>query len=100
MIDLDIRAFFDSIPHELLLKAVSKHTNLGWVLLYVRRWLEAPLQREDGTIEARDRGNSARVGGDSPNAIANFDFEVALPYRRGEKIFLKPRRRSNTLSDG
>ena len=56
VIDLDIRAFFDSIDHELLLKAVSKHTDLPWVLLYVRRWLEAPLQREDGTIIARDRG--------------------------------------------
>jgi RNA-directed DNA polymerase len=56
VIDLDIRAFFDSIDHDLLLKAVSKHTDLRWVLLYVRRWLEAPLQREDGTIIARDRG--------------------------------------------
>ena len=56
VIDLDIRAFFDSIPHSLLLKAVSKHTDLPWVLLYVKRWLEAPLQREDGTIIERDRG--------------------------------------------
>jgi len=56
VIDLDIRAFFDSIPHPLLLKAVSKHTDLPWVLLYIKRWLEAPLQREDGTIVERDRG--------------------------------------------
>src|ERR1039458_9856311 len=56
VIDLDLKAFFDSIPHDLLLKAVSKHTDLAWVLLYVRRWLVAPLQREDGTIVERDRG--------------------------------------------
>lgn len=56
VIDLDLRAFFDSIDHDLLLKAVSKHTDLRWVLLYVKRWLEAPLQREDGTVVARDRG--------------------------------------------
>jgi len=56
VIDLDIRAFFDSIPHDLLLKAVSKHTDLRWVLLYVTRWLSAPLQREDGTVVQRDRG--------------------------------------------
>jgi RNA-directed DNA polymerase len=56
VIDLDLRAFFDSIDHDLLLKAVSKHTDLRWVLLYVQRWLEAPLQREDGTIIARDWG--------------------------------------------
>ncbi len=56
VIDLDLRAFFDSIDHDLMLKAVSNHTNLRWVLLYVKRWLEAPLQREDGTLVARDRG--------------------------------------------
>jgi RNA-directed DNA polymerase len=56
VIDLDLRAFFDSIDHDLMLKAVSKHTGLRWVLLYVQRWLEAPLQREDGTLVARDRG--------------------------------------------
>ena len=56
VIDLDLRSFFDSIDHDLLLKAVSKHTDLSWVLLYVKRWLKAPLQREDGTMVERDRG--------------------------------------------
>ena len=41
--EADIKNFFDSIDHDLLLKAVSKHTDLRWVLLYVKRWLEAPL---------------------------------------------------------
>lgn len=56
VIDLDLRSFFDSIDHDLLLKAVSKHTNLRWVLLYIQRWLKAPLEREDGTIIERDCG--------------------------------------------
>jgi RNA-directed DNA polymerase len=56
VIDLDIRAFFDSIPWDLMLKAVSKHTDLRWVLLYVERWLKAPLQMADGTVVQRDRG--------------------------------------------
>ncbi len=56
VIDLDIRAFFDSIPWNLMLKAVSKHTDLRWVLLYIERWLKAPLQMEDGTLVQRDRG--------------------------------------------
>lgn len=47
---------FDSIDHDLLLKAVSTHTDLPWVLLSVERWLEAPLQRDEGTIIERDRG--------------------------------------------
>ena len=80
VIDLDIRAFFDSIPHELLLKAVSKHTNLGWVLLYVRRWLEAPLQREDGTIEARDRGTpqGSAISPLLANLFLHYAFDVWL----------------------
>jgi RNA-directed DNA polymerase len=56
VIDLDLRSFFDSIDHDLLLKAVSKHTDLRWVLLYVERWLKAPLRKEDGTLVSRDRG--------------------------------------------
>ena len=56
-LDLDIRAFFDSISHELLLKAVRKHTKCGWVLLYIERWLTAPVQLEDGTLEPREKGS-------------------------------------------
>ena len=56
VLDLDIRAFFDSVPHDLVLKAGAHHTDLKWVLLYVQRWLIAPLQRPDGTLVARDRG--------------------------------------------
>jgi RNA-directed DNA polymerase len=56
VLDLDIRSFFDSVPHDLVLHAVAHHTDLRWVLLYVERWLKAPLQREDGSLVARDRG--------------------------------------------
>ncbi|MFC3456139.1 group II intron reverse transcriptase/maturase [Amycolatopsis speibonae] len=56
VIDLDIRAFFDTVPWDLVLKAVGHHTDQKWILLYVRRWLQAPLQRQDGTLVDRDRG--------------------------------------------
>jgi len=56
IIDLDIRAFFDSVPHELVVRAVRRHTDERWILLYVERWLKAPLQQEDGTLVQRDRG--------------------------------------------
>jgi len=56
VIDLDIRAFFDTVPHDLVLKAVAHHTDQRWILLYVQRWLEAPLQQADGALVARDRG--------------------------------------------
>jgi RNA-directed DNA polymerase len=56
VLDLDIRAFFDTVPWELILKAVARHTDERWVLLYVQRWLQAPLQVADGTLVERDRG--------------------------------------------
>ena len=55
-VDLDIRAFFDSVPHDLLLKAVAHHTDERWVLLYIARWLTAPMQMPDGTVVAREKG--------------------------------------------
>lgn len=57
MIDLDIQGFFDNLDHDLVLRAVAHHTDLPWVLLYVGRWLTAPVQRSDGTLVSRDRGS-------------------------------------------
>jgi len=68
VIDLDIRAFFDTVPWDLVVKAVQAHTDAPWVLLYVRRWLAAPLQQPDGTLTARHR---AGVGDYAPNALGN-----------------------------
>jgi RNA-directed DNA polymerase len=56
VIDLDIRAFFDSVDHTLMLKAVERHTDQKWILLYVQRWRVAPVRQQDGTLAARDRG--------------------------------------------
>jgi RNA-directed DNA polymerase len=56
VIDIDIRAFFDTVPWDLVVKAVQVHTDTLWVLLYVKRWLAAPLQQPDGTLTARHRG--------------------------------------------
>lgn len=56
VLDLDVRAFFDSVPHDLLLKAVAHHTQERWVLLYIERWLKAPMQMPDGTLIAREKG--------------------------------------------
>jgi RNA-directed DNA polymerase len=56
ILDLDVRAFFDSVPHDLLLKAVAHHTDERWVLLYIERWLTAPMSMSDGTMVAREKG--------------------------------------------
>ena len=83
VIDLDIKGFFDNLDHDLVLKAVAHHTDQRWILLYVRRWLKAPLQRPDGT---RSPGIAAarRAGDHAPNAMGNFCFDVTLSYRRLE----------------
>jgi RNA-directed DNA polymerase len=56
VIDLDIQKFFDSVPWDLVVRAVQVHTDQPWVVLYVKRWLQAPLQLPDGTLQQRDRG--------------------------------------------
>ena len=57
VLDCDIKAFFDEIDHELLMCAVRKHTDNRWLLLYIERWLKAPVQAEDGTLHSREKGS-------------------------------------------
>ena len=53
---MDIQKFFDSVPWDLIVKAVEANTDLPWVVLYVKRWLDAPVQNPDGSVLRRDRG--------------------------------------------
>src|SRR6266496_3053164 len=76
VLDLDLRSFFDSLDHSRVLKAVAHHTNLRWILLYVERWLKAPLQLEDGALKERDRG-SPQGSAISP-VLANIFLHYAL----------------------
>src|SRR4051812_37614251 len=56
VVDIDIQGFFDNVPHDPILRAMGRHTDKPWVLLYVQRWLTAPVQQQDGTLVARGRG--------------------------------------------
>jgi len=56
VVDLDIKGFFDHIDHELLMRAVRRHSQDKWVVLYIERWLKAPVQMPDGTLQERSRG--------------------------------------------
>lgn len=56
LIDLDIRGLFDNLDWSLILRAVRKYTQCPWVLLYVQRWLEAPMQTADETLVPRTKG--------------------------------------------
>lgn len=78
VIDLDIRAFFDTVPWDLVLKAVAHHTDQKWILLYVERWLMAPLQRQDGMLVARDRGTpqGSAISPLLANVFMHYAFDV------------------------
>jgi RNA-directed DNA polymerase len=78
VIDLDIKAFFDSLDHELVERAMAYHTNNPWVRLYVARWLRASVQRPDGTLEQRTKG-TPQGGVISPllaNLFLHYVFDV------------------------
>ena len=70
VVDLDVKAFFDSVPWDLMLKAVARHTDQKWVLLYVERWLKAPMLMPDGNLVTRTRGTPQ--GGPASPMIANI----------------------------
>ena len=74
VVDLDVRAFFDSVPWDLMLRAVAQQTDRKWVLLYLERCLKAPMQKADGTLVQRTRGTPQ--GGPVSPLIANLFLHV------------------------
>jgi RNA-directed DNA polymerase len=76
VIELDIRKLFDRIDHELLLKAVRKHTDSAWEILYIERWLKAPFQMADGSLVERTMGTPQ--GGVVSPVLANLFMHYAF----------------------
>ena len=76
VLDLDIVGFFDNLDHELLMRAVKKHTDYKWIVLYIERWLKAPAQLEDGTLVKREKGTPQ--GGVISPLLANLFLHYAL----------------------
>ena len=77
VVDLDVEKFFDSVRWDLMLKAVEAVSPEPWVLLYVKRWLAAPLQQPDGTLIERDRGTpqGSAVSPVLANLFMHFAFD-------------------------
>jgi len=77
VVDLDIKGFFDNIDHDLLLKGLRCYTQETWVLMYIERWLKAPVCKPDGSQEERDKG-TPQGGVISPllaNIFLHFVFD-------------------------
>jgi RNA-directed DNA polymerase len=83
ILEFDIKGLFDNIPHELIIKALEKHTENRWVKLYIGRWLKAPMQCEDGTLVERNKG-TPQGGVISPllaNLFMHYTFDRWLSKR-------------------
>lgn len=76
VVEYDIKGLFDNIDHELLLRALRKHCQTPWILLYIRRWLKAPMEDEDGRLGARTKGTPQ--GGVVSPLLANLFLHYAL----------------------
>ncbi len=76
VIDLDIKGFFDNINHEKLLAMVKYHNDEKWVSLYVKRWLGAGVEQEDGSIAERTKGTPQ--GGVISPLLANIYLQHYL----------------------
>ena len=92
VIDLDIKGFFDNIDHELMMQAVKRFTKEKYILLYVERWLKAPIQLKDGTIKVSESKGTPQGGVISPllaNIFLHFVFDMwigqILPKGRFER---------------
>ena len=77
-IDLDVQKFFDEAPWDLIVKAVEAVTDARWVLLYVKRWLAAPLQQPDGTLVQRSKGTpqGSAISPCLANLLMHYAFDA------------------------
>ena len=76
VLDLDIKGFFDNLDHELTMRAVRTHTQESWVLLYIERWLKAPIELQDGTRQWPEKGTPQ--GGVASPLLANLFLHYAF----------------------
>jgi RNA-directed DNA polymerase len=77
VIDLDIKGFFDNIDHDLLLKALSHYADKKHILLYVKRWLEAPVKLLGGTLK-HPNGKGTPQGGVISPVLANIFLDIVF----------------------
>jgi RNA-directed DNA polymerase len=76
VLDMDIKAFFDTIDHKLLMRAVDKHVEAKWQRLYIERWVKAPVRHPDGQLESRSKGTPQ--GGVISPLLANLFLHYAF----------------------
>jgi RNA-directed DNA polymerase len=91
VLEFDIKGLFDNIDHELMMKAVRKHTDNPWVILYIQRWLKASFQMPDDTINERTKG-TPQGGVISPiltNLFLHYAFDIWMDRTQPDKPFAR-----------
>ncbi len=78
LLEYDIRGLFDNLDHELLMKAVKKHTDNKWIILYIERWLKASMQMPDGSLRQRNKGvpQGSCIGPVLSNLFMHYVFDA------------------------
>jgi RNA-directed DNA polymerase len=91
VIDLDIKGFFDNLDHDLVMRAVKHHIKEPWILLYVDRWLKAPVQKADGTKEERSKGTpqGSVISPLLANLFMHYGFDEWLRRKRPDIEFAR-----------
>ena len=77
VIDLDIKGFFDNIDHEKLLKAIERHVSEKWCIMYIKRWLQTPVQMKTGEL-VHKQGKGTPQGGVISPLLANLFLHYTM----------------------
>jgi RNA-directed DNA polymerase len=76
LVEYDIKGLFDNINHEKLMKAVERHVQENWILLYIKRWLTASIQHKNGELKERTKGTPQ--GGVVSPVLSNLFLHYAI----------------------
>jgi RNA-directed DNA polymerase len=76
LLEYDIKGLFDNINHEKLMKAVTRHVTEKWLLLYIKRWLTAPIKNKNGELKERIKGTPQ--GGVVSPLLSNLFLHYAI----------------------
>ncbi|MEG1254881.1 reverse transcriptase domain-containing protein [Clostridium sp.] len=86
-LEFDIKGLFDNIDHELLMKAVKKHTDNKWVILYIERFINAPILMPNGEVHRRESGTPQ--GGVISPILANLFLHYTFDRWMEKNVNLK-----------
>jgi len=92
VVDADLSKYFDTIPHDRLMKLLARRTSDGSVLHLIRQWLAAPVVEENGHVLPNRQG--VPQGGVISPLLANLylnalDWAVNDPKERGQPVLVR-----------